>query len=109
MRNPIMSLRLLSRVKRKSAAGSTGKLRWVYLLCFILAATTAFAASEKAPRDRSSQRPAFVPGELLVKFRSEVRQEAAAAYQYWFDISTRKTFAINGYQLVKLPEGADIE
>jgi subtilisin family serine protease len=104
-----MSLRLLSRVKRKSAAGFPGKLRWVILLCFILPATTAFAASEKAPQDRSAQLPAFVPGELLVKFRSEVRQEAAAAYQYWFDISTRKTFAINGYQLVKLPEGADIE
>jgi subtilisin family serine protease len=104
-----MSLRLLNRVKKKSAAEFAHRLRRVILLCCILTATTAFAASEKAPPDRSSQLPAFAPGELLVKFRSEVRQEAAAAYQYWFDISTRKTFAINGYQLVKLPEGADIE
>jgi subtilisin family serine protease len=53
--------------------------------------------------------PAFVPGELLVKFRPEVQQEAAAAYAYWFDFSTRRTFAINGYQQVNLPEGTDIE
>ncbi len=104
-----MSLRLLNRVKKKSAAEFAHRLRRVILLCCILTATTAFAASEKTLPDRSSQLPAFAPGELLVKFRSEVRQEAAAAYQYWFDISTRKTFAINGYQLVKLPEGADIE
>jgi subtilisin family serine protease len=38
-----------------------------------------------------------------------VREEASADFQGWFGISTRKTFAINGYQLVKLPEGADIE
>jgi subtilisin family serine protease len=78
-------------------------------LCFILAATHAIAAPEEGPADRSSQTPAFVPGELLVKFRAEVRKEAAADYREWFDISTRKTFAINGYQQVKLPEGADIE
>jgi subtilisin family serine protease len=104
-----MSLRLLNRVKRKPAAGFARILRWVILLCCFLTATTAFAASEKDPSDRSSQIAAFVPGELLVKFRAEVRKEAAADFQRWFGISTRKTFAINGYQLVKLPEGADIE
>ncbi len=78
-------------------------------LCFILTAISAIAAPEKVTADRSSQIPSFVPGELLVKFRAEVRKEAAADYQAWFDISTRKTFAINGYQQVKLPEGADIE
>jgi subtilisin family serine protease len=78
-------------------------------LCLILAATGAIAAPKEGLTDRSSQTPAFVPGELLVKFRAEVRKEASADYQQWFDISTRKTFAINGYQQVKLPEGADIE
>ncbi|MGD9281196.1 MAG: S8 family serine peptidase, partial [Desulfobacterales bacterium] len=78
-------------------------------MCLILAATHAIAAPEKSPADRSAQIPAFVAGELLVKFRAELRKEAAADYQEWFDISTRKTFAINGYQQVKLPEGADIE
>ncbi len=50
-----------------------------------------------------------MPGELLVKFRPEVRKEAAAAYKEWFNISTRKTFAINGYQHVKLPAGVDVD
>ena len=104
-----MSSRLLNRAKRKFAAEFARRLLWVILLCCTLTATTAFAASEKAPPDRSSQIPAFAPGELLVKFRAEVSKEATSDFQRWFGISTRKTFAINGYQLVKLPEGADIE
>ena len=104
-----MSLRPLSRFIGKSSAGPGGKCFCIIALCLILAATHAIAAPEKSPADRASQIPAFVAGELLVKFRAEVRKEAAADYQEWFDISTRKTFAINGYQQVKLPEGADIE
>ena len=110
MQNPIMSLRLPNnRVRITSAAEFGKKLGWLIALCCILAAATAIAAPEEAPPDRSSQIPAFVPGELLVKFRAEVRKEAAADYQKWFDISTRKTFAINGYQHVKLPEGIDVD
>jgi len=110
MQNPIMSLRLLNnRVRRTSAARFDKKLGWLIVLCCILAAATAIAAPEEAPPDRSSQIPAFVPGELLVKFRPEVRKEAAAAYKEWFNISTRKTFAINGYQHVKLPAGVDVD
>jgi len=78
-------------------------------LCCILVAVAGPVSSEMAAPHSSPQAPAFAPGELLVKFRAEVRQEAAADFQAWFGISTRKTFAINGYQLVKLPEGADIE
>ena len=78
-------------------------------VCWILSAVSAGAATDVPPADRGSQLPAFVPGELLVKFRPEVQQEAAAAYQYWFDISTRRTFFINGYQQVQLPEGTNIE
>jgi hypothetical protein len=93
-----MPLRPLNRVKRKTVAGFARKLCRVVLLCCILTATTAFAAPAKAPPEHTSQVPAFAPGELLVKFRAEVRQEAAAEFQGWFGISTRKTFAINGYQ-----------
>ena len=78
-------------------------------LCCILLAVAGPVSSEMAAPQSSPQTPAFAPGELLVKFRAEVREEAAADFQGWFGISTRKTFAINGYQLVKLPEGADIE
>ncbi len=77
--------------------------------CCILAAISAGAATDIPPADRGSQLPAFVPGELLVKFRPEVQQEAAAAYRYWFDMTTRRTFTINGYQQVRLPEGTDVE
>ena len=78
-------------------------------ICCILAAVSAGAATDVPPADPDPQLPAFVPGELLVKFRSDVRQEAAATYEYWFDISTHRTFEINGYQQVRLPEGTDIE
>ncbi|MGD8613095.1 MAG: S8 family serine peptidase, partial [Desulfobacterales bacterium] len=78
-------------------------------ICCILAAVPVPAATDVPPADRDAQLPAYVPGELLVKFRSEVRQEAAAAYRYWFDITTQRTFAINGYQQVRLPEGTDVE
>ncbi len=104
-----MSLRPGNRGKRKSPAGFGKKLPWMTALCCMLAAVGAIAASEESPPQHSPQIPAFVPGELLVKFRAEVRQEAAADYREWFGISTRKTFAINGYQQVNLPEGADIE
>ncbi|MEJ2170802.1 MAG: S8 family serine peptidase [Desulfobacterales bacterium] len=80
----------------------------VVIFC-ILAAASAPAAPEADLSDRNPQLPAYVPGELLVKFRPEVRRQAAAVYEQWFDISTRRTFAINGYQQVKLPEGVDID
>ncbi len=75
----------------------------------ILAAASAPAAAEADRPQPDPLFPAFVPGELLVKFRPAVRREAAAEYKAWFDISTRRTFAINGYQHVKLPEGVDVD
>ena len=75
----------------------------------ILATAPALAAPQADPAERDPQIPAYVPGELLVKFRPEVRRQAATAYEQWFDISTWRTFAINGYQQVKLPPGVDIE
>jgi len=104
-----MSLRPFNRFRRKSVAGFEKKLGWIIILCCLLTAAAAIAAPEEGVPEHSPQIPAFAPGELLVKFRPEVRKEAAADYREWFGISTRKTFAINGYQLVKLPEGADIE
>ncbi|MEJ2100429.1 MAG: S8 family serine peptidase, partial [Desulfobacterales bacterium] len=75
----------------------------------ILSSAAAMAAPDADLPEQNFQAPAYVPGELLVKFRPEVRRQATAVYEQWFDISTRRTFAINGYQLVKLPPGADIE
>ena len=95
---------------KATSAGVTRQMRRLLIAVFcFLTAVSAAAATDVPPVDRGSQLPAFVPGELLVKFRPEVRREAAAGYKYWFDISTRRTFAINGYQQVRLPEGTDIE
>ena len=75
----------------------------------ILASTAPLTASEADPPQHDPEAPAYVPGELLVKFRPEVRNQTTAVYEQWFDISTRRTFSINGYQQVKLPPGVDIE
>jgi subtilisin family serine protease len=80
----------------------------VAVLC-ILAAASAPAAAEADRPQQDPLYPAFVPGELLVKFRPGVRSKASAEYQEWFNITTRRTFAINGYQHVKLPEGVDVD
>jgi subtilisin family serine protease len=80
----------------------------IAVFCLLTTASAVAAPAADFPH-RDPQTPAYVPGELLVKFRPEVRRQAAAAYKQWFNISTRRTFAINGYQQVKLPEGVDIE
>jgi subtilisin family serine protease len=109
MLNPIMLLRQIHKIKKRSAARLRDKSRWMIVVLCILAATSASAAPEADFPEQDLQTPAYVPGELLVKFRPEVRRQASAAYEQWFDISTRRTFAINGYQQVKLPPGVDIE
>ena len=104
-----MCLRQINKIIAQSAAWSQRKSCWLIAVFCILAPASALAAPEVDRLHPGSLYPAFVPGELLVKFRSEVRKEAAAEYQEWFNISTRRTFAINGYQHVKLPEGVGID
>ena len=109
MLNPIMLLRQIPRIKRQAGAHRrNGSCRMIAVFCLLATASAVAAPAADVPQ-RDSQTPAYVPGELLVKFRPEVRRQAAAAYKQWFNISTRRTFAINGYQQVKLPEGVDIE
>ncbi len=109
MQNPIMRLKRHNRATAVSAGAAVRHLLKLTAVCCILAAFPVIASTDVPPADRGSQIPAFVPGQLLVKFRPEVQQEATAAYAYWFDISTRRTFSINGYQQVQLPEGTDID
>lgn len=104
-----MCLRQIHRQTRKSTARFIYKWRWGIAVLCLLTAASALAAAEAGPPQQDPSVPAYVPGELLVKFRPEVRREASAAYQDWFNISTRRTFAINGYQHVKLPEGVDVD
>jgi subtilisin family serine protease len=109
MLNPIMQLRQIHKIKRRATAGLRNQSRRMIIVFCILATASALAASEADLSEQDPQVPAYVPGELLVKFRPEVRRQATALYEQWFDISTRRTFAINGYQQVKLPPGVDIE
>jgi subtilisin family serine protease len=109
MQNPTMLLRQTHKIKRQVFAGFQNKSCWMLAVFCILAIASPPAASEADPPQQDPQAPAYVPGELLVKFRPEVRNQAAAVYEQWFGISTRRTFAINGYQQVKLPPGVDIE
>jgi subtilisin family serine protease len=104
-----MWLRQINKIMAQSAVRLQRKSCWLAAVFCLLASASALAAPEVDRPHRDALYPAFVPGELLVKFRSEVRKQAAADYQEWFDISTRRTFAINGYQHVKLPEGVGIE
>ncbi len=104
-----MWLRQINKIKGQSAARFGSKSRWIIAAFCLLAAASVLASPEDDRPQRDALYPAFVPGELLVKFRSDVRKQAAADYQEWFNISTRRTFAINGYQHVKLPAGVDIE
>ena len=108
MRNPIMRLRSTNKYTA-DARNAVHKSVLLCAVCLLMAAVPVAAELDAPIKNPEPQSPDFVPGELLVKFRSEVRQEATATYAYWFDISTRRTFAINGYQLVQLPDGVNIE
>ena len=104
-----MWLRQINKIIAQSAAWGQKKSCGLIALFCILAPASALAAPQADRPHPGSLDPAFAPGELLVKFRSEVRKQAAADYQEWFNISTKRTFAINGYQHVKLPEGVSID
>jgi len=104
-----MWLRQINKIIAQSAAQFQRKSCWLIVVFCFLAPASALAAPEVDRPHRDALYPAFVPGELLVKFRPGVRREATADYQAWFNISTRRTFAINGFQHVKLPEGVDID
>ena len=104
-----MWLKQLNKIIAQSAALYQIKSYWIIAVFCMVAVASAPAAADTDLQRQDPLYPAFVPGELLVKFRNGVRREASAEYQEWFNISTRRTFAINGYQHVKLPEGVDIE
>ena len=103
-----MLLRQIQKIKKQSAARLWNKSCWLITVFCILATASALAAPEADLQQGDPQVPAYPPADLLVKFRPEVRRQAAAVYEQWFDISTQRTFVINGYQQVKLPPGVDI-
>ena len=50
----------------------------------ILASASALAAAEANLETGDPQVQAYLPGELLVKFRPQVRRQAAAVYEFAF-------------------------
>jgi subtilisin family serine protease len=104
-----MWLKQINKMKGHSAARLLSNSWWIIMASCILVAVSAPAAAEADRPQQDPLVPAFVPGELLVKFRPEVRREASAEYKDWFNITTKRTFSINGYQHVKLPEGVDVD
>ncbi|MGD8613922.1 MAG: hypothetical protein PVI93_23100, partial [Desulfobacterales bacterium] len=66
--NLIIGLKRLN--KNKTLAAGTAARIWFRLIaiCCILAAVPVPAATDVPPADRDAQLPAYVPGELLVKF-----------------------------------------
>jgi subtilisin family serine protease len=79
------------------------------LLTFLLVAPTrpfAFNAGEKA---QSLQKAAYVPGELLIKYKPSYGAAATDYYLTHRGVSTLRTFPTTGINHVKLPKGMDVE
>ncbi|MBW1677424.1 MAG: peptidase S8, partial [Deltaproteobacteria bacterium] len=56
-----------------------------------------------------SQRPAYVPGELLVKYRPSLSAASALYYQTHWSVSSVRTFKTIGVHHIKLPEDMTVE
>jgi len=57
----------------------------------------------------SRRRPAYVSGELLVKFKPSVRRKAAEFYRTQLGVITKRTLKQINVQLVQLPEDMSVE
>ncbi len=51
----------------------------------------------------------YVPGELLIKYKPEVRSATAAYYQTQYEVTTMKSFNAIGVDHVKLPQTMTVE
>ncbi len=89
-------------IKKKFIIGETAVIPAICFFAFFL---WAVAAAET----KAGQAPAYVPGELLVKFTPAVRIAASANYRARLGVSSLKTYEITGAQHVKLPEGMTVE
>lgn len=62
-----------------------------------------------AVEPESKERPPYVPGELLVKHKRDVRAAAIKYYRTLWDIRTLRTFRVTGAHHVRLPKGMTVE
>ena len=80
----------------------------ILFVCFLFTSTPVFGA-DKVFGEQADVGPAYVPGELLVKYKAHVRAATAEFYQTNFSIMTIKVFDPIGVHHVKLPEGMTVE
>jgi len=59
--------------------------------------------------DPTRRRPAYVSGEVLVKFKPSLRRKAAEFYRTQLDAITKRTFKRIGVQQVQIPEDMSVE
>ena len=76
---------------------------------FILGSVVLASEPDAGMRTLEPQRPAYVPGELLVKYRPSLGAAAALYYQTHWGVSSVHTFKTIGVQHIKLPEDMTVE
>ncbi len=76
--------------------------------CFLVAPVLAFEL-DSISSDQPNKGPAYVPGELLVKYRPSIRAAATELYRTQWGIRTLQTFRTIGILHVKLPKGLTVE
>jgi len=77
-------------------------------ICFLATPVLAFEL-DSISSGQPSKGPAYVPGELLVKYRPSIRAAATEFYRTQWGISTLRTFRTIGAQHLKLPKELTVE
>lgn len=87
------------------------KKSFILSLIFILFFSTLLYADNLSTLDSSSlnAKITYVPGELLVKYKTQSRAATSAFYKNNWNISTIRTFKSIGCQHVKLPQEMTVE
>ena len=82
------------------------KISFIFSLLLILFFSTLLSADNVSTLDAGnlSAATAYVPGELLVKYKPQFRTTASSFYKNNWNISTIRTFKSIGCQHVKLPQ-----
>jgi len=77
-------------------------------ICFLATPVLAFEL-DSISSGQPSKGPAYVPGELLVKYRPSIRAAATEYYRTQWGITTLKIFRTIGVQRLKLPKELTVE
>ena len=87
------------------------KKLFIFSLTIILFFSTFLSANNISTLDMGNLNPEaeYVPGELLVKYKTQFRTTATSFYKNNWNISPIRTFKSTGAQQVKLPQGMTVE